>query len=65
MKTRAILQTSPFKNMDGEWRAWARPGKGPVEAHGVTYIVCAEQHADLKPGDTITVERHGSEWRAV
>lgn len=61
MKTRAILQTSPFKTRDGEWVAIVQP-EGSSE-----WPRCAmrAEHKDLRMGDTITVERHGSEWRAI
>lgn len=63
MKTRAILQTSPFKTRDGEWRAEVRVGNRLTGFSATVHF--GGERADLKPGDTITVEKHGSEWRAV
>lgn len=60
MKTRAILQTSPFSTQ--------RESKltAVVQVGGeVTQVWLRREHAALRKGDPITVERHGSEWRAV
>lgn len=63
MKTRATLQTSPFKTRDGEWKATFT-----FEARGRTFrgeVIFGEEQPSDRTGDTITVERHGSEWRAA
>ena len=62
MKTRAILQTSPFKTRDGEWKAWAAVARDQMDW---VYGRFDDPRTAPKPGDTITVERHGSEWRAL
>jgi hypothetical protein len=64
MKTRAILQTSPFKTRDGADGDW-RPYIFAKLKEGQIVRVSVEENANLAKGDTITVERHGSEWRAV